>query len=291
MLKKQALHSLVQAASLVVVSLLSSSSVSAQAAGDLVATKVAADLSAADPAAAYWQSAPAMTVTLMGQPMVLPKPEKTTTDKVTVQAVNDGKRAAFRVRWKDSEKSEAGRLGEFSDAFALQFPVKPGETPPPVMMGAKDNPVHLFHWRAQYQRDKEKGKPDMKALYPNGAVDMYPMEFKEVALGTDAQREKFSPGRIEGNPQSYEKTGVDEVVAEGFSTSQVTEGHGSVGQAVWKDGEWTLVISRPLMIDGGSQLAAGKKNFVAFAAWQGGQGEVGSRKSVTMTWTNLVVKN
>lgn len=291
MLKKQALHPLVQAASLVAVSLLTSNAVNAQAAGDLVAQKVAADLSAADPAAAYWQAAPAVTVTLTGQPMVLPKPDKTNTDKVTVQAVNDGKRVAFRVRWKDPERSEAGRLGEFSDAFALQFPVKAGDTPPPVMMGAKDNPVHLFHWRAQYQRDKEKGKPDMQALYPNASVDMYPMEFKEAHIGTDPQREKFSPGRIEGNPQSYEKTGVDEVVAEGFSTSQVTAGHGSVGQALWKDGEWTLVISRPLLIDSGSQLAAGKKNFVAFAAWQGGQGEVGSRKSVTMSWTNLVVKN
>ena len=289
MLKKQALHSLVQAASLVVVSLLSSSSVSAQAAGDLVATKVAADLSAADPAAAYWQSAPAMTVTLMGQPIVLPKPEKTTTDKVTVQAVNDGKRAAFRVRWKDSEKSEAGRLGEFSDAFALQFPVKPGETPPPVMMGAKDNPVHLFHWRAQYQRDKEKGKPDMKALYPNGAVDMYPMEFKEAPGGTPEDREKFSPGVVEGNPQSYAKEGVDEVIAEGFSTSAVQAGHGSTAHGEWRGGEWTLVIVRPLTIEGGSSLKSGGGANIAFAVWQGGKGEVGARKCVTMQWTPVVI--
>lgn len=291
MLKSNPASHLIRSGAVALVALWFSSSVSAQAPTELVAKKVAADLSTADPAAAFWLAAPSVTVTLMGQPMVVPKPEKTTTDKVTVQVVHDGKRAAFRVRWKDPEKSEAGRLGEFSDAFALQFPVKPGDTPPPVMMGAKDNPVHLFHWRAQYQHDKEKGKPDMKALYPNGAVDMYPMEFKEVALGTDAQREKFSPGRIEGNPQSYQKTGVDEVVAEGFSTSQVTEGHGSTSQAVWKDGEWSLVISRPLVIEGGSQLASGKKNFVAFAVWQGGQSEVGSRKCVTMSWTNLVVQN
>jgi DMSO reductase family type II enzyme heme b subunit len=159
-------------------------------------------------------------------------------------------------------------------------------------MGAKDNPVHIFHWRAQYQRDAERGKPKMKDLYPNSVVDMYPMEFADPAATkhiTDADRERFSPGRAEGNPQAYAKSGVDEILAEGFSTSSVQQTHGSVGRAVWQDGEWTLVISRPLDIKGGSVLQVGGKSFVAFAVWQGGEGEVGSRKCVTMMWTPLTV--
>lgn len=242
------------------------------------------DLSKPDPSAAFWKDVPTGRVTLLAQPMIAPRPETATTAFVLVQAVHDGTRAAFRLRWKDIEKSEAGRLGEYSDAAALQFPLREGQLPP-VMMGGKDLPVHLFHWRAQYQRDRDQGKPKMTDLYPNGSVDMYPLEFKGAPSPSGSAAEKFSPGVAEGNPQSYEKTGVDEIVAEGFSTSSVQEGHGSVASAVWAAGEWTLVIVRPLAIEGGSTLRKGAESQIAFAIWQGGRGEVGSRKCITMSWT------
>lgn len=256
---------------------------------ELAVKKVTLDLSTPDPDAPYWRDVPAGIVTLLAQPMIAPRPATTTTEQVIVQAIHDGTRVAFRLRWKDPEKSEAGRLGEFSDAFALEFPVKDGPVPP-VMMGGKGMPVHLFHWRAQYQRDQERGKPEMKDLYPNGSVDMYPLEFKEAKGGADHEIEKFSPGRAEGNPQSYAKNSVDEIVAEGFSTSSVQAGHGSTAKGAWADGAWTLVIVRPLAIEGGSTLTPGKPGNVAFAVWQGGQGEVGSRKCVTMAWTPVTVQ-
>lgn len=256
---------------------------------ELTVQKVSTDLSKPDPAAPFWHDVPEGVVTLLAQAMVAPRPETRTTESVIVQAVHDGTRVAFRLRWKDSEKSEAGHLGEFSDGLALEFPLREG-TVPPVMMGAKDLPVHLFHWRAQYQRDKEKGKPTMKDLYPNGSVDMYPLEFKEAPGSDPAAAEKFSPGAAEGNPQSYSKTGIDEIVAEGFSTSSVQEGHGSQAQGTWANGEWTLVIVRPLVIEGGSTLKAGTDGNVAFAIWQGGKGEVGSRKSITMHWTPVKIR-
>lgn len=264
---------------------------SGAAAGDLQAKRVAADLSKADPAAAYWAQAPVETVSLMAQPMIAPRPAKTNTEAMQVQAVHDGKRLALRLSWKDKDVSEAGRLGTFSDAAAVQFPVKGGDAPPAVMMGSKGDPVHIFHWRAQYQRDREKGKPGVKDLYPNASIDIYPLEFPAEAgpEATPREREQFSPGTAEGNPQAFTKTGVDEILAEGFSTSSVQAGHQSDGQAIWKDGTWTLVITRPLAIEGGSSLSPGGKSFVAFAAWQGGEGEVGSRKCVTMAWTGLAV--
>ncbi len=250
---------------------------------ELVVRKVQADLSKPDPAAAFWKDIPEGYVPMIAQPMIAPRPSSNTTEGVFVKAATDGTRVAFHLRWKDTEKSEAGRLGEFSDAIALQFPLKDGP-PPSIMMGSKGSPVHIFHWRAQYQRDKEKGKPDMKALYPNGSIDMYPMEFKEAASPPAAEAEKFSPGRSEGNPQSYEKTGVDEIIAEGFSTSSVQEGHGSAAHGAWANGEWQVVLVRPLAIEGGSTLKAGTDAHVALAVWQGGKDEVGSRKCLTLNW-------
>lgn len=250
---------------------------------------VKVDLSKPDPAATVWKAAPTpLAVSLMSQPMVTPRPEQTTTTELKVQAVHDGTHIAFLLTWKDEGVDEAGPLGKYSDAAAIQFPLKSGDMPPPVMMGGKDLPVHIFHWRAQYQRDAERGKPTPKDLYPNLNVDMYPMEFKDmgsVSAKGDVERDQYSPGRAMGNPQAYSKTGVDEIIAEGFSTSSVQAGHGAAGRAVWADGEWKLVITRPLKSEGGSTLEPGGKGFAGFAVWQGGKDEVGSRKCVTMMWT------
>lgn len=260
-------------------------------AADIQAVHVGETVSYANPDAVYWTKAPATEVTLMAQPMAIPRPATTNTSVVKVQAVHDGKWIAFRLSWKDPDASWAGRLGEYSDGVALQFPLKDG-TLPPVFMGAKDLPVHIYHWRAQYQRDRLQGKPTMKQLYPNMAVDMYPMEYVDpgnVGKFQDDEKDRFSPGRASGNPQSYAKTGVDEIYAEGFSTSSVQEGHGSVADAHWENGEWVVVIARLMAPEGGSTLTPGGKGWAAFAVWQGGKAEVGSRKCVTMTWTLVVV--
>lgn len=252
------------------------------------AARVAADLSRPDPDAAYWQAVEPRPVGLVAQPMVRPRPTETLTSEVDVRAVHDGRWLALRLAWKDPDKSEAGRLGEFSDAAAVQFPLQPGESPPPIFMGVRGMPVHIFHWRAQYQRDREVGKPTMRDLYPNLSIDMYPLEYADPGRLDPplAAREQYSPGLAVGNPQSFPKSGVDEILAEGFSTSSVQDS-AAAGRATWQDGEWRLVIARPLAIEGGSTLAPGAATFVAFAVWQGGEGEVGSRKSVTMAWTAL----
>ena len=255
---------------------------------ELVCKRIDVDLAEPDPDAAYWRDVPAGSVSLMAQPVIAPRPETTTTDTITVQAVNNGHTIAFRLRWRDAEVSEAGRLGEFSDAVALEFPFN-GEKLPSVMMGSKDDPVHIFHWRAQYQKDKEQGKPTIKDLYPNASIDMYPMDFKEAPGGSADDKQSFNPGLAVGNPQSYSKTGLDEIVAEGFSTSTVLEGHGGGAKGTWKDGSWSVVITRPLAIEGGSMIVPGGTNALAYAVWQGGHGEVGSRKSILMAWMPLKV--
>lgn len=255
---------------------------------ELVVNVVSADLATSDPDAAFWKTVAPGMVTLMAQPVTTPRPEVTTTDKIYVQAVHDKDWVAFRLRWADAEMSEAGHLGEFSDAIAMEFPMV-GDKPPSVMMGSKDDPVHIFHWRAQYQHDVEHGKPEISDLYPNASIDMYPMDFKQAPGGSKDDKEAFNPGVAIGNPQSYSKTGVDEIIAEGFSTSSVEEGHGATARGVWKDGMWTVVISRPMAIEGGSTIATGLPNALSFAVWQGGKDEVGSRKCIHMAWLPMKV--
>jgi Ethylbenzene dehydrogenase len=255
---------------------------------ELVASRVDVDLSDPDPGADFWKDAPVGLVTLMAQPAIAPRPAETTTDQIKVQSVNNGHTIAFRLTWADTELSEAGRVGAYSDAVALQFPFN-GEKLPSVMMGSKDDPVHIFHWRAQYQRDKERGKPGIDELYPNASIDMYPMDFTDAQGGSDDDKQSFNPGMSVGNPQSYSKTGLDEIIAEGYSTSTVSEGHGGAAKGAWKDGSWSVVITRPMSIEGGSVIVPGGNNALSYAVWQGGKDEVGSRKSIQMSWMPLKV--
>jgi len=171
--------------------------------------------------------------------------------------------------------------------------VKEGD-PPPIFMGAKDSPVHIYHWRAQYEIDEKVGIRTTKDLYPNAELDMYPLEFKDhgkIAPITEAQREVFLPGRAAGNPQSYRKLALDEIFAEGFGTSEVAEKPNAIAFGKWEKGQWTVVISRPLKPNRktASKLQIGKENYMAFAVWQGGKLEVGARKSVTMAWAPLQI--
>lgn len=264
------------------------------AAAGYVVPKVASDLSKRpDVDGAFWKAVPEIEITLMAQMMVKPRPAKAETEKIRVQIVHDGKYIAYRMKWKDTELSEAGKLGEFSDAVALEFPVLDNANPPPIFMGAPKNPVHLFHWRAQYQRDEEVGKKTVKDIYPNQTSDIYPNEFPDrgnLKPATEAETEVFSPAKAEGNPQASRKRAVDEMLAEGFGTSVVTAGGNSAGRGVWKDGGWTVVIARALECPGVSSLQVGKASAFGVAVWQGGAGEVGSRKAMTMAWTPFTVE-
>lgn len=263
-------------------------------AGDITVKKVNEDFSKGlDPYAIYWAQAPEVELSLMAQPMMKPKPEKPETSLLKVQALHNGTYVAFRLRWKDTEKSEAGKLGQFSDAVALEFPVKSNENPPSVIMGEPGNPVHMFHWRAQYQFDEEHGKKDVKDIYPNLAVDAYHMDYADGGKwkgATQDQKEAYMHGMAAGNPQSFAKMAVDEIMAEGFGSSAVRKDRDSFAKGEWKNGEWTVVISRALKREKGSILEEGKVSSVAFAVWQGGKDEVGSRKALTLFWTPLKVE-
>lgn len=241
-----------------------------------------------------WKTAEVdQTISLMGQPMVAPKPKATETSSIVVTAVHDGKWIAFRLKWKCNKPEAGGQLATFSDAVAMEFPIKDNENPPPIFMGGKDDPVHMFHWRYQYQLDEENGKKTVEQIYPNKTIDMYPLEYKEKGnfkTATQEERDSFVGGTAAGNPQSFQKKSIDEVFAEGFGSSSVSGVRLAKAKGLWKDGVWTVFIARPLVYETGSKLIPGKKSHIGFAVWQGGKKEVGAIKSLTMTWTPIFIE-
>lgn len=76
-------------------------------------------------------------------------------------------------------------------------------------------------------------------------------------------------------------------MAEGFGTLTDTPDKPLVsGRGVWKDNTWRVAFVYPLQADGkyGVSLAPGGETATAFAVWDGGNQEVGSRKA----WSDWV---
>lgn len=243
--------------------------------------------------ASVWKSAPeAQSVTMMGQPAIAPRSKDTNTAEILVSSVNDGEWIAFKLVWKCDKPEAGGRLATASDAVALEFPVKDNQNPPSVIMGAKDDPVHMFHWRYQYQLDALEGKKGIEDLYPNMPRDNYEdVSDLDPKLNKELKRQRNEDvgGVAAGNPQAFPKDSVDELLAEGFGTSAVLKDKQAKAYGEWKDGQWTVYLSRPLNYKEGSKLIPGEDSNIGFAVWQGGKKEVGSLKSITFLWTPLKV--
>lgn len=267
---------------------------------ELRAYRVSADLTKADKTQEIWKPMPKVTIALTAQPMVSPRPAETSTPEIKVQAVHNGDWLAIHLNWKDPEKNEGQRVGTFSDGVAVQFPLLSNKNPPPIFMGSTEQPVQIFHWRAMYQIDK-KGFHSMRDIYPNMVQDGYPQDWGkrrtrksalELKKLTEQQSVAWSAGRAGGNPHSYRKpNGVDVILAEGFGSSSVSSDFEADADGKWENGEWNVVITRPLSKKKGEHLKPGSKTFVAFAIWRGDKQEAGSRKSITFNWTPLTISN
>jgi hypothetical protein len=250
---------------------------------------LAAGLPVADPDAAEWGKASPVEVPLTPQAAVAPALLKASVETIRVQSLNDGKWIAFRLEWADTTKDDLVLSPDkFRDAAAIQLPVN--QTVPGVCMGVRGQPVNLWHWKADWQRDIDDGFQDLMAAYPNFFKDYYPFAvgkppFKvpEDFSGSEARR--YLVGWSAGNPLSdpYRVTPVEELVAHGFGTATHLDEQGVLGRGVWKDGKWSVVFARPLATSSGTQaqLTAGGKGIMAVAAWNGANQEVGARKQIS----------
>jgi DMSO reductase family type II enzyme heme b subunit len=62
-------------------------------------------------------------------------------------------------------------------------------------------------------------------------------------------------------------------------------------QGSWKDGRWTVVMTRPLKVEsgGGVSLEPGRRVSIAFAVWDGAQRDRDGKKVITI-WQDLVLE-
>lgn len=207
-------------------------------------------------------------------------PEPNTILAVAVRAVHDGRRVAAQLQWRDPAFNGAPlRPQDFQDAVALQFSLN-GSTPF-LGMGDERNPVNLWFWRAGWQQEMDGPRPDVGTKFASMHVDTY-------------FRASYQTAQSAGNPLAQpRRSPVEDANARGFGTlaSQPESGQNVQGRGLWRDGFWTVVLVRDLKSrDAGDvQFKPGKPVPVAFAVWDGGQGDRNGRKEIS-NWYQFILE-
>jgi Ethylbenzene dehydrogenase len=253
----------------------------------IVAVRVSGAGPIVDPLTPIWKDARPVTVTMIPQMVALPHKPDAAVKTLTVRALHNNGWIALLIEWKDPTRSDTVILDNFGDQVAVQLPVDAASaTPPSPMMGNPGGRVTIMQWRAAFQRDIDDHPPTIRDLYPNAWTDVYP---DEVLGATDARPYTGALG-VENPISRGRASPVLDQMAEGWGSMTVKPDQHALGKGIWKDGTWRVVITRPLVSDdvNAPRLVVGDRTVVAFAAWEGGNREVGARKSWS-PWVPLIV--
>ena len=165
--------------------------------------------------------------------------------------------------------------------MAIQFPVSEG-APPFYCMGVVGGGVNILQWRSDFQHDIVEAYPDIKDIYPRVISNIYPM----------AEVTTFQTARAVGNiaAQAERLAPVEDLVATGFGTLERQGHYDADGWAVWQDGSWSAVIARPMTTRDAedAQFKAGQTLSIAFAVWDGDNGERDGRKAAS-SWVTMAI--
>ncbi|MBI3098586.1 MAG: hypothetical protein HYY93_10145 [Planctomycetes bacterium] len=250
---------------------------------ELRIARVKGALPADDPASALWEQAREVAVPLLPQDVVEPRLTERGTEQLSLQALHDGARVAFRLVWKDAAPDGEIDLDKATDAVAIQLPATgDGGALPDSMMGQPGKPVHIVLWRYASQRIAAGEPHGVAALYPNAASDHYPALAAADESTREEMEKRYAPCRAAGNSTVVQRfvSAVEDLSAEGFGSLTPLPDQRSSGKGAHLGGEWRVVMARPLDLSAGSETSvrAGASSFIAVAVWDGGRGQVGARK-------------
>jgi mono/diheme cytochrome c family protein len=245
----------------------------------------------ADPSDAAWQAA--KTANVVVTPLWwrdYPEPD------LKVSALHDGKALAIRLSWHDPTRNDhAVRPQDFEDMAAVQL--FKGRPEPFLGMGASGKALDVWLWRAGWS-GKPGESPDVDSVYPNMAVDAYPFEKQGDAKrphATDRQEKGFLTAYAAGNALADPSRGLTagNLAARGIGTLTMRPraSQAVTASASWKEGRWTVVLRRPLVVgaDNGLPLAPADKISVAFALWDGAARDRNGQKLVSI-WHDLTIE-
>lgn len=238
-----------------------------------------------DPLHKLWADLPAFKVVLTPQQLSAPFLKVSSIHELVVRSAHDGERIAFHLEWADPARDELEVVDRFRDAVALMIPLQPGKLPP-VTMGSVEQPVYLLHWKASWQAGL-RGARGLDRFFPNTTTDILPETIlDEKTAGS------YYPAVAMGNPMvaAGAASAVEEAVAQGFGTVSSLPTQQATGKGVYHEGAWHVTIALPMRGGAGRPtFAPGETQQVAFAVWNGADGNVGGRKQYA-SWQPVEVE-
>lgn len=230
---------------------------------------------------------------------------------LVVQGLHNNEELALRLSWLDTTRDDrAVRVDEFRDAVAIQFSLS---SDPPFYMGdaSEHGGVNIWMWKADRQKNIDRGYQDVDAAFPNRVVDMYdecPIRSKDMssvdwphgalAVHNALFITAWGAGNLVSDPNL--KTPVECLVAKGPGTLAGKPANLQVvkGQAVYERGVWSVQMQRSLDLPHGheSTCAHDERLFrsgdylpVSFAIWNGSTGDRDGKKDISI-WQKLVIE-
>lgn len=203
--------------------------------------------------------------------------------RITVRALRSSRDVGLLVEWADPTKDErALAVQDFRDALAVQFPVQTAARPF-LGMGDRENPVNIWHWKADWQLDVVRF-----ASVP----DRYPAMFVGTYHDVESQQ-AFYTAWAAGNPMARpdRRTPVEDCNAAGLGTltSQPPASQQVRGRGVFGAGTWRVALRRALVTSdaGDVQLESATAVPVAFGIWDGSHRDRNGQKLFS-SWQTLV---
>ncbi len=217
-----------------------------------------------------WEPLHPSEIEMEYQVMVLPW-GKSLINPVTVKAFHNGKEIYFYMSWKDDTENRITGINRFSDAAAVMFPIGDNVQNSTIMMGFMANGSNIWQWKASQDSEywlKEAPKTEAYADF------YYPFEENETFVVS-----KIAPS-----------SAVNDLMVIRVGTLTPKPAQSVQGRGLWDNGIWHVVFKRPLDITDPEQDADfNTLSRVAFAVWNGENGDRGGRKSISHDWTNLEI--
>lgn len=229
----------------------------------VMAKKVSGELPL-DPAHGLWKGPATLEIPLAPQVMAKPRTYESPIKNLRVRALHNSREIAFLVEWDDQTEDSSLDLNKFSDAVALEFPSASAAAKPHFAMGDRENMVNIWTWKATWQKASDSEK-------------MY------------ASVDDFVGGVLADNPISKpRKSPIENIIAQGFGSAtdmEKSEIQNIAGNSKWESKKWSVVFRRALTSPDKFDVSfkEGGVTPIAFAVWNGSDGDRGGRKVVS-TW-------
>ncbi|MBW2273258.1 MAG: ethylbenzene dehydrogenase [Deltaproteobacteria bacterium] len=122
--------------------------------------------------------------------------------------------------------------------------------------------------------------------FPDGAAVVFPMKDDAPLITMGSPQQPVNAWHWRADRPAEARNNV----ATGIGTTRVTKGAEIRTAARYHDGHWQVVFVRALRrsgVESTIQLAAGQTTPIAFAVWEGSNGERGGLKSFSPRWYDL----